>query len=109
MPGRNNSRQFNLDCVHQVTTGQKRPAQLCREHSLAESVPLRCRKEYEARAEEAFTDKHPSYRERALEARTRKLERFCGKLSLQNEILKGFEELPLERRHAMIAEAKERL
>lgn len=89
MPGRNHSRQFKLECVRQVATGQKRPAQLCREHNLAESVLLRWRKEYEARGEEAFTEKQAaSSREEALEARVAELERFCGKLSLENELLK---------------------
>ena len=43
MPGRNHSRQFKLDCVRQVVAGHKRPAQLCREHNLSESVLLRWR------------------------------------------------------------------
>ena len=68
MPGRNHSRQFKLECCRQVATGQKRPAQLCREHNLAESVLLRWRKEYEARGEEAFTEKRASSREEALRA-----------------------------------------
>lgn len=88
MPGRNHSRQFKLECVRQVATGQKRPAQLCREHNLAESVLLRWRKEYEARGEEAFTEKQATSREEALQARVAELERFCGKLSLENELLK---------------------
>ncbi len=85
---RNHTREFKLQCCRQVATGQKRPAQLCREHSLAESVLLRWRKEYEARGEEAFTEKRTSSREEALEARVAELERFCGKLSLENELLK---------------------
>jgi transposase len=63
------TKEFKLQCCRQVATGQKRPAQLCREHSLAESVRLRWRKEYEARGEAAFTEKQPSSREEALEAR----------------------------------------
>ena len=50
---------------------------------------LRWRKEYEARGEAAFTEKQPSSsREEALEARVAELERFCGKLALENEVLK---------------------
>lgn len=64
---RNHTREFKLECCRQVATGQKRPAQLCREHNLAESVLLRWRKEYEARGEEAFTEKkQPSSRGEAL-------------------------------------------
>ncbi len=87
MPGRNHSRQLKLECCRQAATGQRRPAQLCREHSLAESALLRWRKEYEARGEEAFTEEQPSSREEALQARVAELERFCGKLSLEDEPL----------------------
>ena len=58
--GRTYTREFKLDLVRQVTTGQKRPAQLCREHNLAESILLRWRKEYEARGEAAFIEKQLS-------------------------------------------------
>ncbi len=87
MPGRNHSREFKLECCRQIATGQKRPAQVCREHKVAESVLSRWRKEYEARGEEAFGEKQSSETE-ALEARIAELERFCGKLALENEILK---------------------
>ena len=43
--------------------------------------------EDEARGEAAFTEKQPSGNE-ALEARIAELERFCGQLSLENQILK---------------------
>jgi transposase len=84
---RNRTREFKLECCRQVATGQKRPAQICREHNLSESVLLRWRKEYEARGEAAFTEKQLSHSE-ALEARIAELERSCGKLALENEILK---------------------
>ena len=84
---RNHTRDFKLECCRQVATGQKRPAQICREHNLSESVLLRWRKEYEARGEAAFTEKQVSGNE-ALQARIAELERFCGQLSLENQILK---------------------
>ncbi len=84
---RNHTREFKLQCCRQVATGEKRPAQICREHNLSESVLLRWRKEYEERGEMAFTEKQPSGDE-ALEARIAELERFCGQLSLENRILK---------------------
>lgn len=93
--GRTYTREFKLDLVRQVTTGQKRPAQICREHNLAESVLLRWRKEYEARGEEAFTEKQLS-KDEALEARIAELERFCGQLALENRVLKK----SLERMHS---------
>jgi transposase len=57
---RNHAREFKLQCCRQVATGGRRPAQICREHNLSESVLLRWRKEYEARGEAAFTEKQPS-------------------------------------------------
>ena len=83
---RNHTREFKLQCCRQVATGEKRPAQICREHNLSESVLLRWRKEYEARGEAAFTEQQPSENE-ALEAKIAELERFCGQLSLENQIL----------------------
>jgi transposase len=85
--GRTYTREFKLDCVRQVATGNKRPAQICREHNLAESVLLRWRKEYEARGEAAFTEKQLAESE-ALEQKIAELERFCGQLALENQILK---------------------
>jgi len=92
---RSYTREFKLECVRQVATGQKRPAQICREHNLAESVLLRWRREYEAHGEAAFTEKRLSQTE-ALERKIAELERFCGKLALENEILKK----GLERYHS---------
>jgi transposase-like protein len=85
--GRTYTREFKLDLVRQVTTGQKRPAQVCREHNLAESVLLRWRKEYEARGEAAFTEKQLS-KDESLEQKIAELERFCGQLALENRVLK---------------------
>jgi putative transposase len=82
MHGRSHARAFKLDVVRQVESGAKRPAQVCREFALAESLLLRWRHEYAARGEAAFTPRQPS-REQALEARIAELERHCGQLSLE--------------------------
>jgi len=47
--GRVHSREFKLAAVRQVTNGAKRPAQVCRDHRLAEGLLLRWRLEYDAR------------------------------------------------------------
>jgi transposase len=54
MHKRVHSREFKLEIVRQIATGQKRPAQVCREYGLAESVLSRWRKEYQERGEAAF-------------------------------------------------------
>lgn len=81
MPGRNHSREFKLEVVSQVETGQRTTAQLCREHGLASSLIHRWRKEVETQGEAAFTDG-------AATDRSAELERYCGQLSLENTILK---------------------
>lgn len=87
MQKRVHSREFKLDIVRQVATGQKRPAQACREYGLAESVLSRWRKEYQERGNTAF---QPSQAEGLVtqEQRILELEQFCGQLALENQILK---------------------
>ena len=93
--GRTFSREFKLAVVRDVASGEKRPAQACREHQLSEGLLLRWRHEYAARGEEAFT---PAAADSAtaLERRVAELERFCGQLALENAALKkGLSALPL--------------
>ena len=85
--GRSFSREFKLAAVRQVAGGEKRPAQVCREHAISEGLLLRWRREYEARGEAAFTLQQPSETE-ALERRIADLERLCGQLALENAVLK---------------------
>jgi transposase len=87
MTGRVHTREFKLQVVRAIAHGEKRPAQVCREFSLADSVLQRWRQEYAARGEAAFTPQEPSDRE-ALAARIAELERFCGQLALENAALK---------------------
>ena len=47
MKRRGHSREFKLEVTRQVVSGEKRPAQVCRVHNLANSVLDRWRKEYE--------------------------------------------------------------
>ncbi len=87
MPGRPHSREFKLTVVRQVANGEKRPAQICREHNLDESVLLRWRKAYETRGEAAFTPREGA-EAAGLEQRVAELERFCGQLALENAVLR---------------------
>ena len=92
--GRTFSREFKLATVREVVSGEKRPAQVCREHGLAEGLLLRWRHEVAARGEAAFG---PSAEVGAasLERKIAELERFCGQLALENAALKkGLSTLP---------------
>ena len=85
--GRIHSREFKLGVVRQVVSGERRPAQVCREHGIAAGLLLRWRREYEARGETAFAPHAPSETE-SLERRVTDLERLCGQLALENALLK---------------------
>jgi transposase len=87
MQKRTHSREFKLEVVRQIATGQKRPAQACREYGLAESVLSRWRKEYHERGEAAF-QAQPSGEATTEAQRIAELERFCGQLALENQVLK---------------------
>jgi len=84
------AREFKLDLCRQIQSGQKRPAQLCREHQLTEGLLLRWRREYERHGEAAFSVKDTSEASPTalLEQKVAELERFCGQLSLENALLK---------------------
>ena len=87
MRGRPHSREFKLSIVRQLASGEKRPAQVCREHNLAASMVARWRQEYDLRGDAAFAPVEPTATE-ALEAKVAELERFCGQLALENTVLK---------------------
>ena len=86
MQKRVHSREFKLEIVQQIASGHKRPAQVCREYGLADSVLSRWRKEYQERGEAAFQSSQAG--ETTQEQRLAELERFCGQLALENQVLK---------------------
>jgi transposase len=81
------TREFKLMVVKQVAQGEKRAAQICREYDLASSVYDRWRQEYLRKGEQAFQERVPApdlnSKQHMLE-----LERFCGQLALENDLLK---------------------
>jgi transposase len=81
------TREFKLELMRQLADGEKRPAQVCREYNLAQSLLLRWRKEFQDRGEAAFTPRGVSPAE-SLERRVAELERLCGQLALENAVLK---------------------
>jgi transposase-like protein len=76
-----------MAAVQQVVDAGQRPAQVCREHGLAEGFLLRWRREYAERGEAAFTTVDATSTT-ALERRVAELERFCGQLALEHAALK---------------------
>jgi transposase-like protein len=98
MPGRTYTPEFKLSVVKDIQSGARRPAQVCREHNIAESVVLRWRQAYAEKGEAAFAPPREGTLagknlERQLEERVAELERLCGQLSLENSVLKRALEL----------------
>jgi transposase len=94
MSGRVHSRELKLTIVRQLASGEKRPAQICREHNLASSVVSRWRNEYDQRGEEAFLPPATSAPPTA-EAKIAELERFCGQLALERySPINGWKRVP---------------
>ncbi len=92
--GRTFSREFKLAAVRQIVIERRRPAQVCREHNIAEGLLLRWRREYAERGETAFARQEATSTV-ALERKVAELERFCGQLALENAALKkGLRALP---------------
>jgi transposase len=87
MERRTFTREFKLEVVRQITSGEKRPSQICREHQLSEGLVGRWRQEVEAYGEAAFTP-GPKSEIETLERKVSELERFCGQLALENAALK---------------------
>ncbi|GHO71981.1 hypothetical protein KSC_108730 [Ktedonobacter sp. SOSP1-52] len=86
MSGRVHSQALKLMIVHQLATGERRPAQVCREHNLAPSVVSRWQKDYQMHGDAAFASKREA--EPSAEAKIAELERFCGQLAMENALLK---------------------
>lgn len=92
--GRTFTREFKLAVVQQVVSGEQRPAQVCREHGLAEGLLLRWRREVAERGDAVFGPPEATSTI-ALERKVAELERFCGQLALENAALKkGLSALP---------------
>ena len=80
--------------MQQVVSGEQRPAQVCREHGLAEGLLSRWRREVADRGDAAFGPPAETST-LALERKVAELERFCGQLALENAALKkGLSTLP---------------
>jgi len=68
--------EFKLQCVLDVLSGRKNPAQICREHNLSESSLSRWRKQFVEGALKIFSDS--SFSENSESQRISELERLVG-------------------------------
>lgn len=94
MKGRPYPRELKFAVVRQVASGERRVAEVCQEHGIDERVLRRWRAEYAALGERAFLPRTAVAP--AVEGRdgcgqgdyVAELERFCGRLVLENERLR---------------------
>lgn len=83
------SREFKLEVVRQWISGEKRLVQLCREHTLCETVVRRWREQYERDGERAFGNGHATDPEASDDAgRIAMLEGALVRVTLENQFLR---------------------
>jgi len=82
------SPQFKREVVQQIVNGHKSRAQVCQEHQLAPRVVGRWKTAYLQHGEQAFTNRRCLADELSLERQVAELQRVCGRLELENELLK---------------------
>jgi putative transposase len=83
------SREFKLQVVRQLVSGEKRFAQLCREHSLCQTLLRRWRDQYQAHGENAWREQEPArHIGEDPQARIAALEAALGRATLENQFLR---------------------
>jgi transposase len=89
MTKRSFSREFKLHVVRQLVSGEKRFAQLCREHNLCQTLLRRWREQYEQRGENAWMDQEAgNLVDPEAQSRIAALEAALGRATLENEFLR---------------------
>ncbi len=86
-PRRSFDREFKLQVVRQLESGEKRLAQLCREYSLSENLVRRWREQYEAHGEAAWPSANTAV-DLDPERRIAELEAALGRAHLEIELLR---------------------
>jgi transposase len=87
-PRRSFDREFKLQVIGQLHSGERRLAQLCREYNLSESLVRRWKEQYEQDGEAAWPEVDRLVVERDAEQRIRELEAALGRAHLENELLR---------------------
>ena len=83
------SREFKLQVVRQLVSGEKRLSQLCREHGLCQTLVRRWREQYDAQGEHAWRDQEPTrHVGEDPQARIAALEAALGRATLENQFLR---------------------
>jgi transposase-like protein len=82
-------RQFKRDLCRQLVTGEKRLAQVCREHNLSDTLVRKWRDQYERLGAQAWLEPTPGRTEAEDAAhRIAALEAALGRATLENDFLR---------------------
>lgn len=73
--------EFKLQCVLDLISGRKRPVEICREHSISDSLLARWRQQFSDNAVAIFESSQK--RNNTAETRIAELERLVGQLTLE--------------------------
>jgi transposase-like protein len=87
-PKRNFEREFKLQVIRQLLSGEKRLSHLCREHQLSATLVRRWKEQYEQQGEAAWPEFGNLVVAPDAEQRIRELEAALGRAHLENELLK---------------------
>ena len=87
-PKRTFDREFKLQVLGLLASGEKRLSQLCREHQLSETLVRRWKEQSEQHGEAAWPATGPLAVAADPEQRIRELEGALGRLHLENELLR---------------------
>ena len=87
-PKRTFSREFKLQVVRQLTSGEKRMSQLCREYDLGQTLVRHWKEQYERQGENAWPGETPGHVEADSQARIAALEAALGRAHLEIEFLR---------------------
>jgi transposase len=89
MTKRSFSREFKLQVVRQLVSGEKRFAQLCREHGLCQSLLRRWQEQYEQQGDNAWLHQDATTCvDQDAKSRIAALEAALGRATLENEFLR---------------------
>ena len=81
-------REFKMQVVRQIATGEKRMAQVCREHDLSQTLVRQWRDQYERHGENAWRERTAGHVSRDPELRIAELEAALGRAHLEIDLLR---------------------
>jgi transposase len=87
-PKRTFDREFKLQVVRQLASGEKRLAQVCRENDLCQTLVRRWRDQYERDGENAWRQATATHQAADPERRIAELEGALGRAHLEIELLR---------------------